>query len=85
MFTGREPHNTQELDDQVQRAIIAAASSVALFGGALSLITPSAQAYTNCSTYGSQTSRYGSNGSSFNSYGNGNYSTFSGTTSGGNS
>ena len=32
------------------QALIAAASSIALFGGALTLITPAANAYTTCST-----------------------------------
>ena len=32
------------------QALIAAASSIALFSGALTLITPEANAYTSCST-----------------------------------
>ena len=35
---------------KLNQALIAAASSVALFGGALTLITPEAKAWTNCST-----------------------------------
>ena len=72
---------------KLNQALIAAASSVALFGGALTLITPEAKAWTNCSTdsFGN-TSCYGSGGSSFNSstdsFGN---STYYGTDSNGNS
>ena len=65
------------------QALIAAASSIALFGGALTLITPSADAYTNCSTYAGQTSCYGSGGS-FNSSTYGGMTNYSGTDSNGN-
>ena len=37
------------------QALIAGASSIALFAGALALITPAANAYTTCNTIGSQT------------------------------
>ena len=37
------------------QALIAGASSIALFGGALTLITPPANAGMSCSTFGSYT------------------------------
>ena len=40
---------------QFNQALIAAASSIALFGGAMTFITPSANAGTSCSTYGNTT------------------------------
>ena len=59
------------------QALIAAASSIALFGGALTLITPEANAYTSCSTdMWGNTSCYGVGGSfnsSTDSWGNTNY------------
>ena len=70
------------------QALIAAASSIALFGGAMTLITPSANAYTTCSTnsFTGSTSCYGSGGS-FNSTYNDftGTSTYYGTDSNGNS
>ena len=67
------------------QALIAAASSIALFGGALTLITPAANAYTSCSTYGGRTRCYGSGGSSFNSSTYGGRTRYYGTDSNGNS
>ena len=50
------------------------ASSIALFAGALTLITPSANANTSCSTYGNNTYCSGSGGSStYSTYGNSTY------------
>lgn len=59
------------------QAILAGASSIALFAGALTLITPAANAGMNCSTNSwGNTCCYGSGGSfnsSTNSWGNTNY------------
>ena len=55
------------------KSLLAALSSIALLGGAVTLITPSANAYTSCSTYGSTTYCDGDSGSST-------YSTYGGTT-----
>ena len=56
------------------QALIAGASSIALFAGALTLITPAANANTSCSTYGNTTYCNGSGGSSsFSTYGNSTY------------
>ena len=68
------------------QAIVAGASSIALFGGALTLITPAANAGMNCSSDGfGNTSCYGSGGlfsSSSDGFGN---SSYYGTDSNGNS
>ena len=48
------------------QALIAAASSIALFGGALTLITPQANAQSySCNTFGGHTSCFGSDGSTY--------------------
>ena len=50
---------------KVNQAVLAAASSIALFGGAMAFITPEAKAWgTTCSTIGDTTYCDGSNGSS---------------------
>ena len=86
-------HRTRTETTQMTRNLFklasatAAAASIALGAGAVSLITtaPASANWASCNTYGGMTNCSGSNGSSFNSYGNGNFSTFNGTTSGGNS
>lgn len=65
------------------QALIAGASSIALFAGALTLITPAANAGMNCSTYAGQTNCYGSSGS-FRSSTYGGMTNYSGTDSNGN-
>ena len=67
---------------KIQKSVLSAVSSLALFGGALTLITPEAKAYgsASCNTIGSYVSCNGSDGSSYSSYGIGdNYRSFSGT------
>ena len=66
-------------------ATIAAATSIALFGGAMTLVTPAANAYTTCNSYGGRTSCYGSGGSSYNSSTYGGRTSYYGTDSNGNS
>ena len=65
------------------QALIAGASSIALFGGALTLITPPANAGMSCSTFGSYTNCSGSGGS-FSSNTFGNCTNYSGRDSNGN-
>ena len=68
------------------QAVLAAASSIALFGGAMTLITPEAKAYgsASCNTIGSYVSCSGTDGSSYSSNGIGdNYRSFSGINSNG--
>ena len=68
------------------QAALSAAASLALFGGALTLVTPDAKAYTSCSTnslgYTNCSGDGGSFSSSTNSLG---YTNYSGTDSNGNS
>ena len=68
------------------QALIAGASSIALFAGALTLITPSAKAQSwSFSNQGNSTYGYGSNGSSYSGQTIGNTHFYNGRDSNGNS
>ncbi|MDA9587369.1 hypothetical protein N9R98_00775 [bacterium] len=67
------------------QAVLAAVSSIALFGGALALITPPAKAdYFNSTRIGNQTFGSGSNGSTFNTNQIGGQTFYNGNDSNGN-
>ena len=68
------------------QALIAGASSIALFAGALTLITPSAKAQNwSFNSYGNSTYGYGSNGASYSGQTLGNTHFYRGNDSYGNS